>query len=444
MTPTSNAMQKLRGRAPLLLLAAFAAAAGLQAADNAPQPAAAPAAQTNNAAAGPAKKREGILLDMDIGEKRGVANTRKRRKRKGRPRAEQQIALPDLKPEDAAVTVEGETLTWGALLEMADLHVSRMRLPPSISELSEEEQKSMKIQLTMRRVYELAGRFAAKAMFAHEAKRQGAKLEPAKVESMERQVFNKLTLDRADAMIAAYKKPGSFFSHEFTNSLYILAFRDQIVRPGIKITDEEVKQAMARVAATNALYVAENEAERQSMRRHREKIAKGEEDFATVADEISNCDSSLYGGAWGTFSKEKLHKNLWEAAVALPLNELSQVVETEYSFHILKVTAKQYPVGTKEGAEGVEPVSVTISHIERDKKEPIPVLDAEATRKKLIEVRTKVEMAKRERKLRETVKVESPLKIDLAIKKKTAPTAGPNAKAAPGKTGEPSLPLNLK
>ncbi|MBP5510783.1 MAG: peptidylprolyl isomerase [Kiritimatiellae bacterium] len=381
-------------------------------------------------------KEKGILLDMDIKETHGITNPSRRRKRK----QEEEVALPDLKPGDAAVTVEGETLTWGALLEMATLHVKRMRLPPSIGELSEEDRQSMMTQLTMRRVYELAGRFAAKAMLAHEAKRRGAKLIPETVESMERQVFNKLTLNKADAMIAAYKKPDSFFSHEFTNSLYILAFRDQIVRPSIKVTDEDVKKAMARVNATNALYVVENESERQSMLRHREKIAKGEEDFAVVADQISNCDSSLYGGVWGTFSKEKLHAKLWEAAVALPLNELSQVVETEYSFHILKVTAKQYPVGTKEGAEGVEPVSVTISHIERDKKEPIPVISAEETRKKLIEVRTKVEMAKRERKLRETVKIESPLKIDLSMKKKSAQ----KSKIVPITPGEPSLPLNLK
>ena len=429
----------LRNGTPALFLAVFAAVAALPRSLSAQQqPEARPAAEASEEkaedAAAPAK-REGILVDMDIMDTHGIAKPKRKRKS-----AEDEVTMPDLKPEDAAVTVEGETLTWGALLEMASLHVAKMRLPPSISELSEEERKSMMTQLTMRRVYELAGRFAAKAMLAHEAKRQGAKLLPETVESMERQVFNKLTLNKADAMIAAYKKPDSFFSHEFTNSLYILAFRDQIVRPGVKVTSEDIKRAMARVNATNALYVAENEAERQSMLKHREKIAKGEEDFAVVADEISNCDSSLYGGVWGTFSKAKLHPNLWNAAVALPLNELSQVVETEYSFHILKVTAKQYPVGVKEGAEGIEPVSVSISHIERDKKEPIPVLNEEETRKKLIEVRTKVEMAKRERKLRETVKVESPLKIDLSMKKNPAK----KSKIVPIDPNEPSLPLKLK
>lgn len=389
--------------------------------------------------AGEAKER-GVLVDMDITNTHGITTP----KQKQKPAPEPNELMPDLKPEDAAVTVEGETLKWGALLEMAALHVKRMRLPPSITELTPEERQSMMNQLTMRRVYELAQRFAAKAMFAHEAKRRGAKLLPETVADMERQVFNKLTLDKADALIAAYKKPDSFFSHEFTNSLYILAFRDQIVRPGIKVTYADVKKAMARVDATNALYAAENEAERRSMLEHREKIVKGEENFATVADEISNCDSSLYDGVWGTFSKEKLHPNLWNAAVALPLNELSQVVETEYSFHILKVTAKQYPVGTREGAEGVEPVSVTISHIERDKKQPIPVLNEADTRKKLIEVRTKVEMARRERRLRERVKVESPLQIDLSMKKKPAKKAEPVPEPVPLTPDELSLPLNLK
>lgn len=65
---------------------------------------------------------------------------------------------------------------------------------------------------------------------------------------------------------------------------------------------------------------------------------KAGEDFATVAKEYSEDSSASSGGELGTFGRGKMVTEFENAAFDMKAGEISDIVETEYGYHIIKVT----------------------------------------------------------------------------------------------------------
>jgi len=86
-------------------------------------------------------------------------------------------------------------------------------------------------------------------------------------------------------------------------------------------TDEEKSEAFAR---TNDI---------------REELLAGA-DFATVAQEKSEGPSSVSGGDLGTFGRGQMVPPFEQAAFGLAVGEISEIVETQFGYHIILVTEK--------------------------------------------------------------------------------------------------------
>jgi peptidyl-prolyl cis-trans isomerase C len=69
----------------------------------------------------------------------------------------------------------------------------------------------------------------------------------------------------------------------------------------------------------------------------RKKLVEGA-DFAAVASESSDCPSKTRGGDLGSFTKGQMVKPFEEAAYSQKVDEIGPVVETQFGYHIIKVT----------------------------------------------------------------------------------------------------------
>ena len=81
-------------------------------------------------------------------------------------------------------------------------------------------------------------------------------------------------------------------------------------------------------------------AARKKIEEIQQKVQKGE-DFAVLAKEFSEGPSSTKGGDLGYFRKGQMMKPFEEAAFALKPGEVSDIVETSFGYHLIKLADKK-------------------------------------------------------------------------------------------------------
>jgi peptidyl-prolyl cis-trans isomerase C len=85
---------------------------------------------------------------------------------------------------------------------------------------------------------------------------------------------------------------------------------------------------------------AKKQEARKKMEDIQKRVKKGE-DFATLAKDFSQDASAAQGGDLGTIPRGRMPKALDDAAFSLKPGEVSNVVETEVGFHLIKVHEKR-------------------------------------------------------------------------------------------------------
>lgn len=84
------------------------------------------------------------------------------------------------------------------------------------------------------------------------------------------------------------------------------------------------------------------EKKKEAKKKAEEALAKVKsgEDFAKVAKKYSQDSSASKGGELGTFGRGKMVSEFEKAAFNMKKGEISDIVETEYGYHIIKVTGR--------------------------------------------------------------------------------------------------------
>ena len=149
----------------------------------------------------------------------------------------------------------------------------------------------------------------------------------------------------------------SAFRDELTRLIAIRQLIDQEVDQKVKITDEESKtfydtnpqyfQQPERVKASHILIKVdegasdEKKAEaRKKIKDIQQKVQKGE-DFAALAQTYSEGPSAPKGGDLDYFGRGQMVKPFEDVAFSLKPNETSDIVETRFGYHLIKVVDKQ-------------------------------------------------------------------------------------------------------
>ena len=104
-------------------------------------------------------------------------------------------------------------------------------------------------------------------------------------------------------------------------------------------TDETVRVSHILIAVDKNAGAEEKERVRQKMEQIRTEILEGK-DFAAMAKEHSTCSSASNGGDLGDIEKGFMPAEFDAVAFALEKDAVSEVVETQFGFHIIKLFDK--------------------------------------------------------------------------------------------------------
>jgi peptidyl-prolyl cis-trans isomerase C len=131
---------------------------------------------------------------------------------------------------------------------------------------------------------------------------------------------------------------------------------NQIMAP-IVIPDQEIRtfydthpksfKKSEQVRASHILIKVDSQAERSVKDEKKAKLQevqkrlKDGEDFAVLAKEFSECPSNIKGGDLGYFERGKMVKPFEDVAFKLKTGEVSDIVETPFGYHLIKVVDKK-------------------------------------------------------------------------------------------------------
>lgn len=144
---------------------------------------------------------------------------------------------------------------------------------------------------------------------------------------------------------------------QFTQDLGIRKMIDEQVASKITITPEETKKfydgnpelfkTPEMVRASHVLIKVDPKANDADKAKAKERITAAQkkvqagEDFAKVAKEVSECPSAAKGGDLDFFQRGQMVGPFEQAAFALKVGSVSDIVETQFGYHVIKVTDKK-------------------------------------------------------------------------------------------------------
>lgn len=135
-------------------------------------------------------------------------------------------------------------------------------------------------------------------------------------------------------------------------NIIIDRYLEQTLGDQIEVTDEEIQQAYNQYAGREIATVrhillmtqGKNETEKKQIRAKMKQIldrAKKGEDFAELARELTEDPGSKdNGGLYEDFTRGVMVKPFEDAAFSVSIGEISDIIETRYGYHILKVIAR--------------------------------------------------------------------------------------------------------
>lgn len=142
---------------------------------------------------------------------------------------------------------------------------------------------------------------------------------------------------RRDLLISNFIET-TFLSKTAVTDAELRAFYDNNVDKFKR--DETVKASHILIGVDGKASAEDKKKAHEKAEKLRKELAGGA-DFAALAKGNSTCPSSQQGGDLGSFGKGQMVAPFEKAVFALKPGEISDVVETQFGYHIIKLTEKK-------------------------------------------------------------------------------------------------------
>jgi peptidyl-prolyl cis-trans isomerase C len=206
-----------------------------------------------------------------------------------------------------------------------------------------------------------------------ESKRQGIVVDENKVAEQLMDVRKKFPSEAEfKKIIKEMKLTEADIKFQITRALAIRDLVETNITKNINITDEKTKayydehpeafKQAEEVKASHILIKLDSDADQAKKKEAREKIENGQAklksggDFSALAKEYSEGPSNVKGGDLGYFKRGQMVKPFEEVAFKLKPDEVSDIVETQFGYHLIKVYDKK-PEGTTAYKEAKDKIS---------------------------------------------------------------------------------------
>ncbi|GMU19972.1 MAG: hypothetical protein AMXMBFR13_00730 [Phycisphaerae bacterium] len=263
-------------------------------------------------------------------------------------------------PNEPAVTVNGHVITEGEVDKVFDQLTSQMtanrQIPAAQMEMMRRSYRPQLVSTLLD--IELLKDAAKKAEVKVTEKDYDAKVEQLIQKNLVSRNITRQELDQElqknqnrslEQTIEGTKQNPMFRRAVLSEKVGIAKFGDQL-----KVTGEEVEEAYknsysGQVKASHILIdtrKAKSDEEKEAARKKAEELLKKakaqDADFAALAKENSDCPSKAKGGDLGFFPRKgAMVEPFAEAAFALEPGQISDLVESPFGYHIIKVTEKK-------------------------------------------------------------------------------------------------------
>lgn len=214
----------------------------------------------------------------------------------------------------------------------------------------------------------LADNFAMQWLLKAEADKAGVEV----TDDDRAATLKRLGFDGREAAVKAFGVSEEKFDKIFDTNIAIQKLLESQTNGIAAPTEEEIRakfdeiaknhpEALDRpesVTASHILVKVDQGASDDDKAKARAKIdairgrALAGEDFAALAKENSDCPSSAKGGDLGTFGRGQMVKPFEDAAFSQEIGTVGEVVETQFGFHVVKVTDRKE--GGKIGFDDVK------------------------------------------------------------------------------------------
>lgn len=259
--------------------------------------------------------------------------------------------------KDAAATKQNEAnnaaIVNGKAITMSDYQAEIDRLHRQISMTGRQPDEKEMQALEQRILDELIGR----ELLKQETVKRGIKADDAEVNAQLDAVKKGTTPENFANSLKQMNMTEPELKDYFAYRLAIKTLLDKDLGSKIVVTPEEVKafydgnpdvfKTPEMVRASHILVKVDKEASGEEKAKALAKIKgiqkriKGGEDFAMVAKEVSDCPSKDDGGDLNFFHKGQMVPPFEKAAFSLKPGETSDIVETEFGYHIIRLTDKK-------------------------------------------------------------------------------------------------------